>query len=642
MDSSELTKNKRNRVTANSLSGGGIARPHSNITMNSEVLSSYRLGGKYIDFNKRQIFPPCKAPLCNTDDDEPVSILQHGWVTSINGSAVEEGRAVTIDTNNNVYVTGTFSSNDLDVRNHLNVTGSTINTSSFGVINNTTFESDGYVAKYDTNGQAQWATNIKGNSCAITTESIITDTLGFVYVSASVIFSAPSAPYSVDFYNFVDVTTLGPIKTINTSIAGTLDFPNGAFNEGDIILVKYDTSNGNVVWVTSIGNVAVPVGSELEYKSCLTIDSTNNIYISGNFQNQTIIYNATPIAPIISLISYGTLTSPSPTLNDFTGFIAKYNPNGIAQWATIVTGTQNTNMSLNYIDSDGTDVFITGVSDSYIGVSSLSFYYCSSQPIAGGAIGLTLGQTIPNYSNQHPFVAKIKGDGLSVPWAVRIDTNTAGVSSSNAITADPSGGVYVTGFYLSPSPFEFLNSGGFVAATLPSSPLVGSGYIVKYDTNGIVQWATNFTSTSAVEGRYVTTDSSGNLIVIGQTDSSSVLIKNYSTTSSGNIIMVPYGQIPNNGNQDVFIIKYNSDGKIIWATYAGSTGIDVSFSVSTDSYDSIVICGNYGASLSVYNFDSVGPLPNTNPINTTLYGNLPNTGDSDAFLIKYTKDGTAV
>jgi hypothetical protein len=67
MDSSELTKDKRNRVTANSLSGGGIALPHSNITMNSQVLLSYKLGKKQVEFNKKQVLPTCKAPNCDID-----------------------------------------------------------------------------------------------------------------------------------------------------------------------------------------------------------------------------------------------------------------------------------------------------------------------------------------------------------------------------------------------------------------------------------------------------------------------------------------------------------------------------------------------------------------------------------------------
>ena len=78
MDSSELTKNKRNRVTANSLSGGGIARPHSNITMNTQVLSSYRLGSRLVSHNKRLVLPFCQPPLCDTDlgTEPPVGELQ--------------------------------------------------------------------------------------------------------------------------------------------------------------------------------------------------------------------------------------------------------------------------------------------------------------------------------------------------------------------------------------------------------------------------------------------------------------------------------------------------------------------------------------------------------------------------------------
>ena len=68
MDSSDLTKNKRNRVTANSLNGR-IALRHSNITMSSDVLSSYILGSKRVTYNKIRILPSCSAPECKTDEE---------------------------------------------------------------------------------------------------------------------------------------------------------------------------------------------------------------------------------------------------------------------------------------------------------------------------------------------------------------------------------------------------------------------------------------------------------------------------------------------------------------------------------------------------------------------------------------------
>ena len=69
MDSSDLTKNKRNRIISNSLNGR-IALRHSNITMNSEVLSSYKLGSKRVTFNKLRILPSCSGPECKTDEEE--------------------------------------------------------------------------------------------------------------------------------------------------------------------------------------------------------------------------------------------------------------------------------------------------------------------------------------------------------------------------------------------------------------------------------------------------------------------------------------------------------------------------------------------------------------------------------------------
>lgn len=65
MDSSDLTIDKRNRVTATSLKGR-IALPHSKPTR-TETVVSYKLGSKPLTFDKRDIFAECCAETMGED-----------------------------------------------------------------------------------------------------------------------------------------------------------------------------------------------------------------------------------------------------------------------------------------------------------------------------------------------------------------------------------------------------------------------------------------------------------------------------------------------------------------------------------------------------------------------------------------------
>ena len=76
----------------------------------------------------------------------------------------------------------------------------------------------------------------------------------------------------------------------------------------------------------------------------------------------------------------------------------------------------------------------------------------------------------------------------------------------------------------------------------------------------------------------------------------------------------------NAGGEDAFLTKYSSDGTLVWTKLIGGAGGDLSYDVATASDGSIYITGYSGS-----DFD----------------GEV-NAGSSDAFLTKYSSDGTKV
>jgi len=109
------------------------------------------------------------------------------------------------------------------------------------------------------------------------------------------------------------------------------------------------------------------------------------------------------------------------------------------------------------------------------------------------------------------------------PWTKQLGTSSD--DSGNDVTTDSSGNIYVTGD----------TSGGLDGNTSSGSIDI---FLVKYNSSGTKQW----TKTSSVGiGNGVTTDSSGNIYVTGQTQGG----------LDGNT---------NSGSYDIFLVKYDSSG----------------------------------------------------------------------------------
>ena len=87
--------------------------------------------------------------------------------------------------------------------------------------------------------------------------------------------------------------------------------------------------------------------------------------------------------------------------------------------------------------------------------------------------------------------------------------------------------------------------------------------------------------------------------------------------------------LTNSGNNDVFIVKYNSSGIGVWATRIAGTADDQGNSITVDSNNNIIVTGSYDSS----------PVTIYNTPGTLVAGTLVNTGLNDVFLVKYTSNG---
>ena len=127
------------------------------------------------------------------------------------------------------------------------------------------------------------------------------------------------------------------------------------------------------------------------------------------------------------------------------------------------------------------------------------------------------------------------------------------------------GNIYLTGNWSSPS------------LTFDSYSLtnVNSGaenvFLVKYDSMGNVLWARSSQGAGTNYGNSVTTDILGNCYVTGSFSySPDITFGTYTLTNV------------NSSTKDVFIVKYDSMGNVLWAQSAGGNGDDNGYCIITE------------------------------------------------------------
>ncbi len=74
---------------------------------------------------------------------------------------------------------------------------------------------------------------------------------------------------------------------------------------------------------------------------------------------------------------------------------------------------------------------------------------------------------------------------------------------------------------------------------------------------------------------------------------------------------------------DIFLVKYDDSGNVLWAKSAGGTDWDEGNSVAVDAYGNIYVTGYFDSPTITFDSD-----------------NLTNAGNWDIFLVKYDASGT--
>ncbi|MCW5899434.1 MAG: SBBP repeat-containing protein [Flavobacteriales bacterium] len=335
---------------------------------------------------------------------------------------------------------------------------------------------------------------------------------------------------------------------------GTVDFDPGprvvdltSAGGNDIYVTKF-TMEGDLVWARRMG------GPHYDAPLSIAVDDQGNVYTTGGFSG-TADFDPGP----------GTFTMTAATTGQADIYISKFDPDGNFVWAKgIVGGTwwdQGYSMA---IDHEG-NVVVAG-----------RFYY------QGGPRDFDPGPGVHLLTAGHEdiFVLKLTNDGDFI-WAVNFGT-APHESRAHSLVLDDEGNIYTSGYFRGTVDFD----PGPGTANLTS---VGTWNVFyhKLDPNGNFVWVRSIpitTTTYHTEprgyGRKITLDHQGHLYATGRFSGTIDFDPGPGTASMTAV-----------GDHDIHVLKFTTDGDLVWARSMGGTGYDEGFGIAADADGVVHVVG---------------------------------------------------
>lgn len=289
---------------------------------------------------------------------------------------------------------------------------------------------------------------------------------------------------------------------VTGGIYGDLD-GNTSAGDYDIFVGKYD-SGGTKQWTRLLGSA----GYEEAYD--IAVDSRDNVYVTGQTEGDL---------------------DGNTNAGGYDMFVAKYDSGGTKQWTRLL-GSAYTDCGYGIAVDSEDNLYITGYTRGDL----------------DGNTGAGLNDI---------FVAKYDSGGTR-QW-----TRLLGSAASDygyGIAVDSQDNVYITGY----------TEGNLDGNTNPGGSAI---FVSKYDSGGARQWTRLLGSATGERAYAIAVDSQDNVYVTGWT--------------WGNL-----GSNANAGPFDIFVAKYDSGGNVHWIRLLGTATLEAGYGIAVDSWDNVYVTGD--------------------------------------------------
>jgi hypothetical protein len=294
------------------------------------------------------------------------------------------------------------------------------------------------------------------------------------------------------------------------------------------------------------------------YCHSMAVDISCNVYLTG--------FSGSP------------LISDSILIYPHYYFAAGFRSNGSVNWLKSITGPGSGEGRAICCDNSG-NIFVSGEfgDTTVFGNDTLACY-------------------------QGLFLTKYDSEGQVIKVSCIEDSGGHGIYSA---ATDNSGNVFICGYFNS---HDF----NFGDTIIHNAQTGGSGsmdaFVAKFDSTGNFLWVRSIGGPYGEIANFISNDSFGNIYLSGYFTSASITLDTIVLT--------------NQGNYDVFLVKYDEEGNVKWAKSFGGTSTENVNSLITDNFGNVYISSSY---LSA-NINIDGQI-------------LNNPGNGTSFIAKYDSDG---
>ena len=357
-------------------------------------------------------------------------------------------------------------------------------------------------------------------------------------IDPTLVFSTYLGGNGDDHANAIAVDSSGKIYV--AGYTDSTDFPvKGAYQATlagvQNAFVTKITGSGSLVYSTYLG------GSEYDRANGIAVDSSGNVYITGNTSSTDF-----PVKNAYQATLAGE--------GNGNAFIAKLDPSG----SGLIFST--------YLGGTGGDFGIAITID-----SSGSAYIAGTTRSPDFPVKNAYQATLAGFENV--FVTKLASAGSSLTYSTYL--GGTGGDRATGIAVDSSGNSYVTGYTSSPD-FPVKNA---YQATL-AGEAVCNAFIIKLDPSGSGLIFSTYLGGSGYDtASGIAVDTLGNAYVAGATTSTDFPVKNaYQGTLTGDM--------------GAFITKIDPSGSsLMYSTYLGGTSGDSASAIAVDSSGNAYVAG---------------------------------------------------
>lgn len=413
-----------------------------------------------------------------------------------------------------------------------------------------------------------------------------------------------------------------PVKSAYQSTAG---------GQGDAFVAKLNSAGSGLIYSTYLGGAGSDAGN------AIAIDSAGDAYITGATASADFPY--TP----------GVFQTSNNGNGNSNAFVAKLGPAGSTLLYSSYLGGNGPDSGQGIaIDGSG-DAFVTGSTESY------NFPLAPTNAFQpGNANCTTVNQVETCIANA--FVTEVNPTATTLVYSTYLGGTSA--AGGQAIALDTAGDAYVAGYTYGNFPLQsalYGTSGGgedcFITEVLPggtslefSTYLGGSGqdacyglaldnsgniyvtgltestnfppgpnayqplyggngdaFVTKLNANAnALVYSTFLGGSNLDQGNAIAVDSSGNVVVVGFTNSTDFPLQDASQDILG-ISGAENCSITNTVCSDAFIARFNPSGELLksggfYSTYLGGVGVDAAQAVTLDSSGTPYVAGSTASS----------------------------------------------